>query len=294
MFLFLIAIRHPENSTSYQRVEELLNITLESILGQTYKNIKVIIVCNRPPRITTNDERVIMHTVNFPPRKVHENKEENTLSVRKDKATKYLSGLLFAKKFNPKYVYIVDADDWINKGVAEYISNKKPHDLWYCDRGCFVDFSKKEYSDKSGLHRYCGSTFVYNYNFLFELTKANNKIDENSDQARLLSNSDEKFVLRVLSNHDVNYKFFNEKGSVPKKIPIRAVCWVQNNGENVYGKSGGNSGLPINQQFTNTFNVLQNSKFKKQQLNQKLRNFMGSISSQIKAVLARHFNIHFF
>ena len=47
--------------------------------------------------------------------------------VKRDKGSKLLSSLLYAKQFAAEYVFIADADDWVNKGVAAYLEAKPRH-----------------------------------------------------------------------------------------------------------------------------------------------------------------------
>ncbi len=255
MFVFIISLRHPDNANDFSQVEKLLTITLSSICGQIDENFRIVVVCNQLPHVTISDERIFYHVVNFP---VPSKEKSSALSAEpkfKDKGTKYMAGLLFAKQFNPDYVYIVDSDDWVNINLITYLKSQPNYAVWYVDKGYIVNYQLKEYKRISGLSRYCGSTFVYDYNFLMGQANLNTAVDEHATQDELIQATSEFFLLKLMCNHTINYKHFKSIGFKPKGIPLRTSCWIQGTGENVSGTAGGASGLPIDEKFCATFNL---------------------------------------
>jgi hypothetical protein len=254
MFIFLLALKHPDTANDYKNVERLLNTTLHSIIGQTHQEFKVIVVCNQLPSVEVKDERIHYHLVNFPA----VTKQNGKLNVEQkftDKGSKYLSGLLYAKQFNPSYVYILDSDDWVNHNLVKFLTTAPTHPIWYVDRGYFVNLDKKEYKKRGGLVRYCGSTFVYDYQFLMAEANIQQPVDIESTQTELITASSHFFVVKLLSNHLINFNYFKEKGYVPKALPFYSACWIQGTGENVSNTAGGDAGLPMDKQFIETFNL---------------------------------------
>ncbi|NCP63915.1 MAG: hypothetical protein GW763_04845 [Paraglaciecola sp.] len=282
MFVFLLALKHPDTANDYATVERLLSTTLHSLLGQTSEHFKIVVVCNRVPDIEPKDPRIHFHHVAFPPvSKV--NGKLHPVEKFTDKGSKYLSGLLFAKQFNPSYVYIVDSDDWVNVDIVKFFEQCKPAPVWYVDAGCFVNLETNEYKKRAGLLRYCGSTFVYDYHFLMKVADIKNNIDAASTQQALIAATSEFFVINLLSNHLINYQHYKNMGSKPKPIPLRAACWIQGTGENVSQTAGGDAGLPIDKKFCDTFHVPYSFiPEHKQNLALKLRDFFAHMQSLAK------------
>jgi hypothetical protein len=255
MFVFLTAIRHPANANDMAQVERLLSITLQSICGQTDGNFKVVVVCNVKPNLVFEDNRVHYHLVDFPAPSLQKSSSLEPAPKFKDKGTKYMSGMLYARKFNPDYLYIIDSDDWVNKNLVKTLSSNPKYPVWYVDKGCMVNFSKKEFKRIRGLSRYCGSTFLYDFKYLIEYADVKNDIDEFSNQDALIEGTSEFFILRLMCNHTINYRHFKSIGVTPKAVPLSTACWVQGTGENVSGSMGGSRGLPLDEKFINTYSL---------------------------------------
>jgi hypothetical protein len=255
MLVFLISLRHPDNANDFTQVEKLLSITLNSICGQTNNDFRIVVVCNKLPNIEFKDDRIFYHVVDFPvPSKLKASELEAEPKF-KDKGTKYMAGLLYSRRFEPKYVYIVDSDDWVNVNLISFLEKKPTYPIWCVSKGFIVNYPSKEYKSISGLSRYCGSTFIYDFKYLMDHANISSTISESSSQEQLIEGTSEFFVLKLMCNHTINYKYFKDLGITPKDIPLRTACWIQGTGENVSGTAGGESGLPIDKRFVNTFNL---------------------------------------
>lgn len=255
MLVFLTSIRHPDNANDFAKVERLLTVTLTSICGQTNTDFQVVVVCNRLPTVAIDDPRIHFHVVDFPAPSQQKASALEAAPKFKDKGTKYMSGLLYAKRFNPDYVYIIDSDDWVNRELVQCLEGLPRYPVWYVDKGYVVDHGKKDFRKISGLSRYCGSTFVYDYKYLMEHAEIKGEIDEHSSQEALIEGTSEYFILKLMCNHTINYRHFKAQGVEPKAIPLRTACWIQGTGENVSGTSGFTHGLPIDRKFVDTFSL---------------------------------------
>ncbi|WP_020408717.1 glycosyltransferase family A protein [Hahella ganghwensis] len=281
MFVFLLSLKHPETANNYQRVEELLELTLRSICGQSCAEFRVVVVCNKVPQINFSDDRVHFHVVDYPAVSKSGGKLDKEEKFT-DKGTKYMSGLLFAKQFAPKYVYIFDSDDWVNRNLVSYMKSAPDYPLWCVDKGYFVNFESKEYKKRSGLLRYCGSTFIYDYNFLMREANVQGAIDEKSSQKELIEATSHHFIVKLLSNHTINYVYFKDKGIVAKPIPLRTACWIQGTGENVSNTAGGYKGLSIDDEFCHTFSLPDSCKSKdKAEFSNWIRDLFAGIYSSL-------------
>lgn len=147
-------------------------------------------------------------------------------------STKILSGLLFAKQFNPRYIYIVDADDWINTRVVDYLEKQPDCNMWYVNKAYVVNFKDRLYTTRYGIVRHCGSTLIYQYDYIMSIVKFSQNVDENSSQGELLQASSVFFVHDICGNHTKQYRLAVKSGFTPKALPFPAICYVLETGEN--------------------------------------------------------------
>lgn len=288
MFVFVISLRHYANANNFEKVEQLLTYTLQSLCGQSYRDFKIVVVCNKQPNVTYQDERIVYHIVDFAP---PSDKKASALESKpkfKDKGTKYLSGLLLAKKWNPKYVFIFDADDWLNKDVLKAIDAGSDYPIWYVNQGYMVSYPNKDFRKISGFNRYCGSSYVYDYQFLMSQANFSADVDESSSQDALIAATSEFFVCRLLANHTITFRYFSDKGYEPRAIPLRASCWLQGTGENVSGTKGRANGAPINREFIETFNIPDDFiSSNTLPLKKKVKNFLSTKRSELTWLFSR-------
>ena len=88
MIVFIIPVKHPENSKSYEKVWSLLNNSLSSFCNQRDTDFKIIVICNKKLPLKHNVEKISQYTefieVNFPPVNQY-----GIDGVRRDKGLKY-------------------------------------------------------------------------------------------------------------------------------------------------------------------------------------------------------------
>jgi hypothetical protein len=170
--VFVGALRHPENAVNYSRVIALLEDTLLSVLQQSHWRFQVVIACNEVPQLSLNDPRLHFVLVPRPPDLVQKTDVPHLRlqSRRKDKAAKYVEGLLFAAQFQPSYAMIIDLDDYLHKDLALLLSQKEDaHHGWYLESGYIWDQERAvcERVD-SRFHQRCGTSTILYFNSLFE------------------------------------------------------------------------------------------------------------------------------
>jgi hypothetical protein len=265
MIVFLTSIRHPQTSNNFLEVEQLLETTVSSILAQTDPEFRVIIVCNQVPRLKVVDARIVYHKVEFPA--PPDNQQAGFSGPRwqlwdrpaaHDKGTKLLAGLLLARRFQPQYVFIIDADDWVHRAVVHYLHSRPRHPVWYADGGYFVDPAARAVKRKYGMVRYCGSTFAYDPAFLANAAKLTRDVDENSSQEDLMAATSGAFIQRFLGDHQYGYKHALQEGVRPRPIRLPSVCWVGGTGAHSPARTrGSQSGVPIDRRFCEEFGLPQ-------------------------------------
>src|SRR5262245_10744786 len=135
MLVFVTSHRHPQNSNSYDKVELLLEKTLASVCAQTRDEFRVIVVCHKIPKIQFDPRFVEFVIVDFPPPSAVSVPQTGIQAVRLDKGSKLLVGLLEARKLNPTYVMIFDADDRVSNRLAAYAHAHPFENGWYFPTG---------------------------------------------------------------------------------------------------------------------------------------------------------------
>jgi len=264
MFAFVCPIRHPDTSNDYNEVIKLLELTIASVCAQTItEDFVFIVVCNETPTLNIAAEhiaKVIFVPVDFSPPDNNKGTSVTLDAVKFDKGTKIARGLMHLQSHMPDYVYVIDGDDWININVLEIIktyaeSKRRNIDLWYSNTGYIVNFKNQTYIKKYGVCRYCGSTFIYKYKTLMDVTGLSNIQNTQASQAEITDQIDEHILKNILGNHRHQLPFYKAHNLQVKEIPIPAVCWILNTGENHTGKNGGVFGLPLTSSFLASFGL---------------------------------------
>lgn len=255
MVVFITTVRHPENAKNFSQIEKLLSLTARSICAQTNQNFKFVIVCNEKPKLDIEHPNIVFHTVDFDPPGKGKASELKMKDFSKDKGSKLLSGILFSHQFNPEYIYVTDADDWLNINIVDCIAKGTGQDVWYSNKGCFVNYGAKSFKTKYGLIRYCGSGFAYKYSFLLELLQIAEGVNEYSSQEQLVNAISEEVLYDILGDHAVQYRMFQDMDKKVAAFPFRSICWVGGTGENHSGSSGGQGGTPFDAKFCSEFGL---------------------------------------
>lgn len=251
-FAFITTLRHPENTRDMEVVVELLNNTIRSILNQSYKNIELLIVCNEIPNGVIDSEKISYFTVDLAPPGEGKTTALNREAGQRDKGIKLYLGLIELQRKKPEYVYIIDSDDWIDTRVSEYIVKQDSPDVWFVDKGYLVDYQNSLKVNKSGLCRYCGSTYVYRYDLLKKIASIQAEMLSQTQTSRL-ENIDEFVVSRFLGNHKYQFAYLQKLNIELRPIPFYSICWVVNTGENRSGTKVTKMGFPFSEGFSNRF-----------------------------------------
>jgi hypothetical protein len=256
MFFFVTSIRHPGNAKNYQVIVDLLKLTIESVCGQnTTFPFKFLIVCNEKPDIEVDESIVEFLVVDFPQPgdgKATGLAFENFLI---DKGSKLAAGLAWIYQYSPSKVFIIDADDWIDNNIVEFVSKHNDTSFWHVDTGYLINLADKKSTRKHGLCRYCGSTFIYDYTQLLNIVEYKGKLGTKVTQAYIIDNIDDFGMRNILGNHRRQLGHFNKLNKNIRPLPFKAICWVLDTGENHSGKTGGSQGLPLRQSILQKFGI---------------------------------------
>jgi len=263
LVVFLTSLRHPNSSNDYSQVLALFEKTARSVCAQNNPNFRFVVVCNEVPDISYEDDRIYYHKVDFPaaafqPGDIPADQLPYGATsdwVKRDKGSKLLSGLLYAKRLDSKYIYIVDADDWVNTNIVDFLLDSTESDVLCANTGYLVNNVTRRMKKRYGIIRYCGSTFAYKTSYLLSLTEFKNDINENSLQNELIQGTSKYYVYEVCGDHSNTYEHSKQHGATLQDFPFPAVSWVVETGENVSHSSGGALGIPINEERISAFGL---------------------------------------
>jgi hypothetical protein len=174
MLVFVIPVKNREIAKSWRLLSVLLERTLRSICNQTSQNFRVIVVCNEKPDVNFSHPHIEYVEVDFPPPIT--GKEQSALMKHgydgghiivnqdRDKARRILAGLDYAKKFNPSYSMVVDADDCVNCRLTEFVE-RHPQTLgWLLKRGyVYPEGSRLLFLNTRTFYLTCGTSVIIDY-----------------------------------------------------------------------------------------------------------------------------------
>ena len=261
MLVFVTAVKHPDNSYSYEDVWRLLNNTLYSVCSQSDTDFRVIVVCDRKLHLFHNNDLINKYTdfveVDFPchgddvverfndlgnlsppledpkrwkqwsqdSKKMTSKRGEKLFSlIRKifgldsrsqklhtymsapeiklmanyalNRGSKQLIGILSAKKYNPDYVLLFDADDYVGRDIATYVNSHPGKNGWIMTHG--YKMSGNLISPFYAKNSFCGTGNIINYSILLE--EIPTEVNEKSAQDELFRNVNSEFLV-TLARH---------------------------------------------------------------------------------------------
>ena len=218
MINFIIPLIHPEHIgvNDYNYINSCLKKTIESINNISTPNIGVIVVGHIKPDWCKNYKNkiifiyakaslfTILKNLDCNITKsndVQHQSYQNLINMNgkyhnKDKGLKYLIGLCYIANLpnskKPKYVGLIDGDDFIHKNIYNYLENQNPKiNLFNINRGYLL--SKDEATNTISLYnldnfsKLCGTNRIFKYSKLKLILKhrlsfniKNIKINENN------------------------------------------------------------------------------------------------------------------
>jgi hypothetical protein len=216
MLVFIIPVRSPKVSKSWETVSKLFERCIQSVCHQTSSNFRVFVVCNERPKIEFNHPNLTYIERDFP--------LPNTdyLSKEFDRSRKVLTGIMQAKELEEaSHIMVVDADDCISKYLAEFVNRQPKHPGWILKQGYwYQDGSQFIRVMRKGFDGYCGtSTIVRTDLYDFPNTR---------DREELANHYYKHYRHREIK------ETLREQGIVLDPLPFKGAVYITDNGENIY------------------------------------------------------------
>jgi hypothetical protein len=231
MLAFITTLRHPQNSVSYGRVEELLKDTLVSVAQQSSEDYVIIVVGNKEPDFALPERTHFVH-VDFPPPAPPTGAQTAREPFVWDKGTKLGIGLIAARQFSPTHVMSFDADDFVHRDLASTVHAHPHHDGWVVHEGWMYSRARNSYVRQGQFNRACGTSFIIPfeaYNVPDDLTVA-------ATQKSVASAFGER-LSAIMGAHRNAEAWYRENGRELKPFPYPAAVYHVDTGENHSGKS---------------------------------------------------------
>ncbi len=284
MLVFVTAVKHPDNSESYDGVWRLLNNTLYSVCNQDNSDFRVIVVCDQKLPLFHHQELIHKYTdfieVNFPshgddvierfnalgnlshpidapkwwkqwsldrkkPREPKRRKFFRQLgklagldfknpnrprymsapeihlmaNYTLNRGSKQLIGILAAKKHDPDYVLMLDADDYVGNDIASYVNAHPNENGWIMTQG--YKLAGNLIAPMYAKNSFCGTGNIVSYKLL--LADIPEGLSETSTQDELFRLVNSEFLV-TLARHGKLRNYYKKKGyefiDYPKRSAI--------------------------------------------------------------------------
>ena len=224
MLGFVVPIKSPKVSSSWQSVSMIFERTARSICQQTHPNFKVVVVCHEPPNICfthPNLEYILADDLPIP---------ETWYHKRGDKMHKVLRGIRHAKGLGCSHIMLVDSDDCISNRLVEYMADKTDSPGYFFNKGYFYnDNSRTLRLVPKRFHKTCGTSHIINSKFYdisdAELNQLPNLVYAKSKLP--------KHIYDLYCTHGRFVEAVQAKGGTLKPLPFAGSIYILGNTENL-------------------------------------------------------------
>lgn len=227
MLVFVIPLKSPKVSKSWEQVSKLFERCIKSVCNQTSPDFRAIVVCNEKPPIEFSHPNITYIEVDFTAPKEPTDLARRSLDKARvamgntDKGRKILMGLISAREFTPSHTMTVDADDCVSKHLAKLINQNPQENGWFIDRGYkYQEGSDFIYLKRKNFYRLCGSCNIIRYD-LYDFP-------EPPEYNRGYG------YYKYYIDHEKVKDFLSKKGNPLKPLPFTGAVYIGETGENIY------------------------------------------------------------
>ncbi|WP_454860205.1 hypothetical protein [Promicromonospora soli] len=249
MIAFVTSLRHPTNSDDYPRVEALLQDTLRSLTAQDHPDFAVFVVGNKEPGFLLPD-KVHFVPVDFPPPVLTRGPRTPRDAFVWDKGTKIGVGLLAARAVEPHHVMIVDADDFVHRGLAGFVAERPDAPGWVLTNGYIYSRARQTYQRQRTFNHVCGTSHVVRY----DAYAVPARLDAQADQTQVAEGYGERLHTILGAHHDA-VDWLADNGFPLARLPFRGAVYQVDTGENHSGYTLRGASIPVTHRFEEMFGV---------------------------------------
>ncbi len=163
LITFIIPVRHQDNARDWALLKENLSQTIASVANQSNSDWQALIVANHGADLPALPERFRVTYVDFSPNVLHElnhspSREDFLDAFRLDKGRRVLAGMLDAK--DSRYFMIVDDDDFVHRGVVDFVAGQAGANGWVIDHGYIWDHNGTIIMEHDDFNHVCGTCLI--------------------------------------------------------------------------------------------------------------------------------------
>lgn len=210
MLTFVVPVRHPDNTPSWERLQRRLRDTLRSISQQTSPDWRCVVVANVGADLGLLPEKIDVVRVNFPPNGNYDlSKGEREIALeafRLDKGRRVLQGMLHQPSM---YYMIVDDDDFVSRQLTQFVASNPTCPGWYIDKGFAWQEGSKVAYGLNNFHDECGTCHIIRRD-LYDFSAM-------ADNSALLGDT--------LGSHKRNLRLFRRNGYTINALPFAGAVY---------------------------------------------------------------------
>ncbi|WP_332643168.1 glycosyltransferase [Aeromicrobium sp.] len=248
MLAFITTLRHPSNSNDYYRVEQLLKETLRSVTNQTSDDFVVIVVGNQKPefKLPKNTHFVQVKFKAPAPAAVRVSRKP----FIRDKGTKLGIALIKAREFNPDYVMIFDADDFVHRDLTEFVAKHPGHPGWVVDEGWMYSRARRAFRPQSEFNRTCGTSFI----IPFEAYEVPEDLGVDATWSEIRDAYGERLP-KIIGAHKRAVEWYADHGRIVEPLPFKGAVYHVDTGENHSFNVLDGDAQPLTRQMAKEFGI---------------------------------------
>lgn len=228
MLVFVIPVKHPARSQSYERVTALLRNTLRSVEAQTDPHFATIVVCNQRPAWGKDTERLQFIEVGFPPAEPPKDRKDWVNWLYLDRGAKIAVGLRHAQARRPTHVMPVDADDFVSSRLAAWVREHPTHQGWYMPTGLIWSGLFRIGEPREKFWSYCGTSHVFRHDML----PVPDWLPLRPTREQVVEALGQEYTEKILGNHVHYLRYFEERGTPLEPLSFIGGVWHADTGEN--------------------------------------------------------------
>jgi hypothetical protein len=216
MLVFIVPLKSQQISKSWYRVCQLFERCIRSICNQTISDFRAIVVCHEKPRIDFTHPNITYLEVDYSVPDAQDYIKKNT-----DKGRKILTGLIYAKRFNPTHTMVVDSDDCVSRNLAAFVKQNPQHNGWFVRQGYKYREDRHRqyiYLKNKNFYRMCGTCNILRYDLNF--------LPQNPEYNRGYG------YYKYYIDHGKVLDTLAEKGIFLKPLPFAGAIYVLGHGDN--------------------------------------------------------------
>jgi len=215
MFIFIMTLASPEwKPGRWDKVSEICNNTIRSILNQTSDSFRLILVCNKPPLHLPPSDKIIVTQTTLPC-------PTDYNGVINDIFQKIKIGMTVARDYGPAFIMRIDADDFVSHDLVAFTEKHPKDNGWYIKWGYCYDYYNQKMYHQPNLHLNCGTAHIVNC--------------KEKDFPTTIDTPDENWLKCIWQHQNIN-QFLTPMGRTLRPLPFPGVVRSVNTSVNSEAK----------------------------------------------------------